>query len=166
MSQNSLLPNKSTRCLPTHLPQYNKEGSSLHSRPARSLFMCFLNIQSRLGAQESWQSCEQNLVFSTYISNFPHGKFPPCGEVKQQSHHQEGDYNLHEQVLSKAIPSIAQDKISHFQRKEKYYCWKGKKISTTRFLFFTHLSAHRKWQIQLQEDLLKFHFTLWTSKLK
>lgn len=43
------------------------------SWPARSFFMCLLNIQSRVGAQESKQSHGQNLPFSTYVSNFPDG---------------------------------------------------------------------------------------------
>lgn len=72
-SKKSLLPNKSTRWLPTPLPWYHKEVTSSQSCPAGSFFMCFLNIQSKVHAQKSWQSCGQNLVFSTSVSNFPHG---------------------------------------------------------------------------------------------
>jgi len=71
-------------------------------------------------------------------------KFPvsPMGNpvlrlTNKTSYHQEGDSNLHEQVLSNAIPSIAQDEIPHYHSKEKYYCQKGEKIST-KFLYFSH----------------------------
>lgn len=85
--------------------------------------------------------CSQHMFPISSISN------PPLRLSNKASHHQEGDSNLHEQVLPKTIPSIAQDEISHYQRKEKCYCWKGEKISTTEFFYFsvfTHLSAHRK----------------------
>ena len=89
----------------------------------------------QVGAQEFQQSCGQNLVCSTYAYNSPMGN-PVLRLSNRASHHQEGDSTIHGQVLSEAIPSTAQDEISHYQRKEKYYCYKGEKISTTEFLYF------------------------------
>lgn len=108
--------------------------------PDRNFFIHLLNIQNDFSGV--LQSPPDNHMYKTrYSQHVPN--FSPGWAAKQATTRRWTPTSM-----SKfPIPSIAQDEISHYQKKDKYLWWKGESVSTwVPLFFFSHLFTHRKWQ--------------------
>lgn len=164
MPQNCLLPNKSTRCLQS--PCHNTIKKGAPSIPAQPGASSCASSTSKAG----WVlRSPDNHVEKTWCSQHTLQISPMGNPVVRLSN----------KVITRRETTTSMSKFcprqflqllrknSHTSKgKKNIIVERGRKFPPLGF-FFSHIYQHTEsGKRQLQEDLLKFHFTLWTSKLK